>query len=140
MMVTKGIRSGMYHAMHRYSKANNKFTKNFDKNKESSYIQYLDASNLYGSAMSQKLLVNSFKWKKILTFSEDFIKNYDENSDKGYIVQVDVKYPKSFLNLHSDLPFLPERKKIKNAISLYAIGMIDMICCSYKSSKTSIES
>ena len=46
-------------------KANNKYMKNYDKNKESSYIQYLDANNLYGWAMSQKLLVDGFTWKKV---------------------------------------------------------------------------
>ena len=64
-MVEKGIRGGICHAIHMYSKVNNKYMKNYDKNKDSSYIQYLDAKNLYGSAMSQKLLVDGFKWKKI---------------------------------------------------------------------------
>ena len=64
LMVEKGIRGGICHATHRYSKANNKSMKNYDRNKESSYIQYLDASNLYGWAMSQKLHVDGFKWKK----------------------------------------------------------------------------
>ena len=53
--------------------------KNYDKYKESSYIQYLDTNNFYGWAMSQKLPVDSFKLKKnMLKFNEDFIKNYDE--------------------------------------------------------------
>ena len=43
-MVEKGIRGGICHAIHRYAKANNKYMKNYDKNKESSYIQYLDAN------------------------------------------------------------------------------------------------
>ena len=87
--------------------------KNYEKNKESSYIQYLDVNNLYGWAMSQKLPVDGYKWKKnMLKFNEDFIKNYDEDSDKGYILEVDVKYPKSLHNLHCDLPFLPEKMKI----------------------------
>ena len=55
-------------------------------------------------------------------FDEDFIKNYDEDSNKEYILEVDVEYPKNLLNLHSDLPFLAERKKIKNnTISLFVI-------------------
>ena len=51
--------------------------------------------------------------KNILKFNEDFIKNYDEDSDKGYILEVDFEYPKNLFNLHGDLPFLAERKKIK---------------------------
>ena len=72
--VEKGIRGGIYHAIHRYAKVNNKHMKNYDKMKESSYIQYLDASNLYGWAMSQKSPVNGFRWGKYLKFNEDFIK------------------------------------------------------------------
>ena len=85
-----------YHATHRYAKANNKYIKNYDKNIESSYIQYLNANNLYGWAMSEKLPVHDFKWKKnMLKFNEEFIKNYDEDSDKGYILEVDGEYPKN---------------------------------------------
>ena len=52
--------------------------------------------------------------KNISKFNEDFIKNHDEDSDKGYILEVDVEYPKNLHNLHSDLPFLPERVKINS--------------------------
>ena len=66
---------------------------NYDKNFESSYVIYLDANNLYGWAMSQKLHVNGFKWKKYVSkFDEDFIKNYNEDSNKGYIFEVDVEF------------------------------------------------
>ena len=61
LMVENGIRGGICHAIHRYANANNNYMKNYDKNKESSFIEYLDANNLYGWAMSQKLPVDGFK-------------------------------------------------------------------------------
>ena len=75
LMVEKGTRGRICQATHRYGKANNKYMKNYDRNIESSYIQYLDANNLYGWTMSQKLPVNGFKWVEDLSqFNEDFIK------------------------------------------------------------------
>ena len=113
LMVEEGIRGGICHAIHRYGKANNKYMNNYDKNEESSCIQYLDANNLYGWAMSQKLPVNNFKWvEDISKINDEFIKNYDEINDKGYILEVDVKYPRKLHDLHSDLLFLPRRMKI----------------------------
>ena len=76
LMVEKGTRDGICQATHRYAKANNKYMKNYNKNIESSYIEYLDANNLYGRAMSQKLPVNDFKWVKqerLSKFNEDII-------------------------------------------------------------------
>ena len=103
----------MCQVSHHYVKANNKYLKNYDKNIESSYIEYLDANNLYGWAMCKKLSVRNFKWLDNLSmFTEEFIKNYDENGDKGYIFEVDVEYPKKLRSVDSDLPFLPERMKI----------------------------
>ena len=83
LMVEKWIRGGICQGTHRYAKANNKYMNNYDKKIDSSYIEYLDANNLFGWSMSQKLLVNGFKWVKNLSkFKEDFIKEYDENSNK----------------------------------------------------------
>ena len=61
LMVEEGIRGGICHSIHRHAKANNKYMKNYNYNEESSYIQYLDANNFYGLAMSKKLPVNGFK-------------------------------------------------------------------------------
>ena len=66
LMAEKDIRGGICHAIHKYAKVNNKYMKNHNKNKESSYVQYWDSNNLHGCAMSQQLPVNSFKWKKTL--------------------------------------------------------------------------
>ena len=79
--------------------------------------------------MSQKLPVINFKWKKNMSkFTKEFIKNYDEDSDKGYILEVDVGYskveskgryyPEYLHDLHSDLPFSPERMKINKCTML----------------------
>ena len=93
--------------------------KNYDKNIGSSYIEYLDANNLYGWAMSQKLPVNGSMWIKYLSeLNESFIKNYNENIDKGYFLEVDIDYPKELFNFHKDLPFLPERKKVEKVEKL----------------------
>ena len=61
-MIEERIRGGMCQSKHRYAKANNKYMKNYDKSIESSYLTYLNAINLYGWAMSQKLPVNGFNW------------------------------------------------------------------------------
>ena len=89
--------------------------KDYDKNKESSYIQYLDVNNLYGWAMQKKLPVNNFEWiEDTSEFSEDFIENYYENSDEEYFIEVYVQCLGKLYELHNDLPFLPERTKIEN--------------------------
>ena len=105
LMFEEGIRVGMCQSIYRHAKAKNKYMNNHDKNNESSYLEYLEASNLYGWAMSQKLPVRNFKWigkDDTSKFDEEFIKNYDEDSDQGYILEVDVKYPENIRMLHSD--------------------------------------
>ena len=64
LMVEKGVRGGICHSINRYEKANNKYLKDYDKNKESSYLQYQDVNRLYGCPMSQKFPVNNFAWTK----------------------------------------------------------------------------
>ena len=119
LMIEEGIRGGICHAIQRYAKANNKYMKDYDKKKKSSYIQYLDTNNLYGKAMTEKLPVRGFRWMDdISRIDEDFVRGYDKNDIKGYILEVDVDYPNKLQNLHSDLPFLPERMVINNTKKL----------------------
>ena len=94
LMVEIGIRGGTCYAIHQYTKANNKYIKDYDKNKESSCLKYWDVNNLHGWAMSQKRPVNKFKWiENNFKFNEDFIKNYNAESDEGYFIEVDIQYP-----------------------------------------------
>ena len=102
LMVGKGIRGGICQSIYRYAKANNKYMKDYDKNKESSYLQYWDVNNLYGCAMSQKLPVNNFEWIKVIfKFNKDFIKHYNEESDEGYFLEVDVQYLEKLYKRHN---------------------------------------
>ena len=113
MIVEKGIRGRICQTVYRYAKANNEYINDYDKDIESSYLEYLDANSFYGWAMSQKLPVDGFKCvveDDLSKFNESCRKNYDENCDKGYILEVDVEYPKNLHKLHSGLSFLPERK------------------------------
>ena len=119
LMTEDGIRGGICHAIQRNAKAKNKYMRDYDKNKESSYIQYLDANNLYGMAMTEKLPVKGFKWMDdISMINEEFVKSYNKNSSKGYILKVDVDYPYELQNLHSYLLFLPERMVVNKTKKL----------------------
>ena len=114
LIVGKGIRGGICTAIHQYAKANNKYMKDYDENKESSYLSYQDVNNLYGWAMSQKLQVNNFEWiEETSQLNEDFIKDYTEECDERYSLEVDVQYTEKLYELHSELTFLPNRKKLK---------------------------
>ena len=121
LMVEKGIRERVCHAIHWYAKANNKYMKYYDKTKASSYLKYWGVNNLYGWAMLQKLPVNNLKWIEDLSkFDEGFIKSYNEKSKKGYFLKVHAEYPKKLHELHNDLPFLPERMNIEKVEKLVA--------------------
>ena len=91
--------------------------------------------------MSKKLLVNGFKWTDNNKINEEFIKNYNKSDKKGYIFEVDVKYLKKLNELHSDLPFLPERMEINKCKKLVC-NLYDKkkICSTHKFFKTSIKS
>ena len=73
--------------------------KDYDKNKESSYLKYWDANNLYGWAMSQKLSVNNFEWiEDASQFNEDIIKNYNEEVIKDIFSKLVFTIIKTYIN------------------------------------------
>ena len=96
-------------AVHRYTSANNPYMgEKFKPSKESSYLQYLDANNLYGWAMSQPLPVGRFRWAEV---KADEISKLARR-DKGYLLEVDVSYSRELHNSHNYLPFMCDRLKI----------------------------
>ena len=106
-MLEKGLRGGMTQCTYKKAEANNKYMKNYDENKSPTYINYLDANNLYGLAMSKKLPFGNFKWD-FQFFTEKKILNYNDDSDVGYILEVDLEYPAEVHDLHKDYPLAPE--------------------------------
>ena len=110
-MIEAGLRGGMTQTTCKKVEANNKYMgSDYDKNKASSYVNYLDANNLYGLSMIQKLPYRSLKWDDKIT--EDDIINYD-NGRTGYILEVDLEYPKELHDLHNDYPLAPEVMNVK---------------------------
>ena len=110
LMIEKGIRGGISIISNRYGEANNKYMKDYDKTKLSKFLMYLDANNLYGWAMSQKLPVHSFKWitdKEIKNlFNNQIVQVWNKNP---CILEVDLEYPEELHDLHNDYPLCPER-------------------------------
>jgi len=107
LMFEKGIRGGVSMILKRYAKANNNYMKDFNLEEESKFIQYLDANNLYGWAISQPLPVSNFKW-----MTDSHLENWREISSqegRGCILEVDLEYPKELHDLHSDYPLAPAR-------------------------------
>ena len=111
LMVENGIRGGLTQVAHKYASADNKYLPDYNQNLKSTYLQYFDTNNLYGYTMTKKLSLNAFKWSDPIKYTSEFIKNYNDTCDEGYLLEVDVEYPKHLHNAHSDLTFLPERRK-----------------------------
>ena len=88
LMFEQGVRGMTSMISHRYAKANNKYMTGYVEDYVISHIIYLDANNLYGKAMSEKLPYGNLKWMK--NFDEDFILNFDSDGDTGLFVKCDL--------------------------------------------------
>ena len=110
LMVENGIRGGISIISNRYGKANNKYMKEFNKSELSKYLMYLDANNLYGFAMSEKLPIHSFKWmtdKELENlYNHQIVQEWEKTP---CILEVDLEYPEELHDLHNDYPLCPER-------------------------------
>ena len=132
MMFERGIRGGITHISKRYAEANNKYMKNYDPEKKSTFIQYLDANNLYGWAMSQNLPTHGFKWMKDITVEKvdeilDKINcSMSNTGKKGYIFEVDLEYPSHLWDEHNDYPLAPELMKVNG---------VEKLICHFKTRK-----
>ena len=125
MLFEEGIRGGICTAIRYYAEVNNKYVKNYDSTKESIYLMYVDANNLYGYGMSQKLPIYNFKFGTDHSmFIENFIKNYNEQSNTGYRLVINVIYRTNFYKEHRDLPFFPYRGNV-NKVNKLLCGLND---------------
>ena len=122
LFIEKGMRGGISYIAKRHSKANNKYMKSYDSSKESKFIKYLDANNLYSWAMSQYLPYCGFKW--LNQISDFCLNSIREGSSIGYILEVDLEYPSELHDLHNDYPLAPEKLEIsQNMLSKYCLNI-----------------
>ena len=124
LMAEKSTRGRMCRAIHKYAKANNKYMKKYDKNKESSYIQYLDATNLHGWAMSQKPPVNGFEQvEELYQFKKDFIKIMMKTVLRDIFLKSMFNIQKIFIICIVISRFYQKERKFKNVASLFMTFM-----------------
>ena len=110
MWIESGIRGGISQCANRYSKANNKFMKNYNPQEVSKFIMYYDINNLYGHAMIQNLPTGDFRWLERDEIDAFNFENIPDDNTKGYFLEVDLYYPTHLHNQHNDLPFCPIHK------------------------------
>ena len=114
LFIEKGTRGGVSYITKRYAKANNKYMSDYDPNKQSTFITYLDKNNLYGWAISGYLPYGESEWLKNVDKLDAM--SINEKSNVGYILEVDLKYPKELHKLHNDYPLASEKFAITNDI------------------------
>ena len=124
LFIEKGSRGGISYISKRYAKANNKYMNDYDPEKPSTFIIYLDKNNLYGWSMSEYLPYEKFEWLENINKFD--VMSINGKSDTGYILEVDLKYPKELHELHNDYPLAPEKLALTNdMLSKYCKKIVD---------------
>lgn len=113
LFVEKGLRRGIAMISKRYAKANNPYLNDYDLTEPSNYLMYLDANNLYGWAMCQPLPTHDFCWLSAEERETIDVNEISHNGDTGYVFEVDLNYPVTLHDSHSDYPLAPESFKIE---------------------------
>ena len=109
LFVESGIRGGVSMISGRHAVANNTYVPDYDSNRPTTHITYLDANNLYGCAMSMPLPISDFRWLSREEIDALDIAALPADSKTGYILEDDLEYPQHLHDLHSDYPLAPER-------------------------------
>ena len=112
LFVERGMQGGTSMVSKRYTKANNPYVPGYDPSKPTTYIQYEDANNLYGWAMSKPLPKRGFKWKCVMPTEEEILAK-KENAKDAWILEVDLGYMKELQKEHNSYPLVPEKKVVK---------------------------
>ena len=93
--------------------------KEYDSNKPTNYLQYLDANNLYGWAMSQPLPTGEFRWINCKSWDpKRLVEMFVNEKNYGYLLEVDLKYPEKLHDLHNDIPFMCSKMKVNGVEKL----------------------
>jgi hypothetical protein len=117
-LIKSGTRGGISSIMQRHAKANNKYMSHYDAKAGSTFIKYLDASNLYEWAMCLPLPTGNFKW-----MTEHELRTWRSTP---YLLEVDLEYPEELHDLHDDYPLAPEsliNNKLRNLSPIFEIRL-----------------
>ena len=122
LFIEKGLRRGISMVSHRHAIANNQYMENYNNKEPTSFIQYLDANNLYGWAMRQPMPTGGFE---CVNYTDQILET-PANADCGFILEVDLAYPPALHADHNDYPLAPEKMKVTNTMmSPYQQKLID---------------
>ena len=126
LMIENNMRGGIATIFHRHAVANNPQLEGYDPDKPHSYITYLDANNLYGTAMPEPLPIGNFRFLSEQEISDFDVMTVPADGPAGYILECDLSYPERLHNEHSDYPMASELLSVTfDILSDYAREIVD---------------